>query len=92
MGRLIIYLSIGIGFLAITLWKRAQTKKRLAQLDRGERCVACDKTEMEQIGPIARCMLCGHKYNVPQLAFINVKNEALNLAQVDTKNSLNTYD
>ncbi len=92
MGRLIIYLTIFAGFLAITLWKRAQTKKRLAQLDRGERCVACDKTEMQRIGPVARCMLCGHKYNVPQLAFIDVKNEALNLAQVDSKNSLDPYE
>lgn len=84
---------LGLVFVgAITLYKRAQAKKRLAEVDNGERCLACDNTQMERLGPVARCLLCGHKYNVAQMAYVDAGSEAHALAATDTTNSLDTYD
>jgi hypothetical protein len=47
--------------------KQADAKVRLRQLDEGERCIACDGTEMAREGAVARCLRCGHKVSLEAL-------------------------
>jgi hypothetical protein len=51
------------------LWSRRQSKahSRLAEIDSGRRCIACDGTDIEAYRGVARCRRCGHAVSLAAL-------------------------
>ncbi len=58
-----------VAAVSYVVWQKrqAEAKVRLRELDEGRRCIACDGTEMEQQGGVARCQRCGHKVSLAVL-------------------------
>jgi hypothetical protein len=60
MSKLIFFALIAVVSAVVVHMRKAEAKKRLAELDDGKRCVACNGTEMEVFRGNARCRRCGH--------------------------------
>jgi hypothetical protein len=62
-------LALVIGVVSYFVWqkKQAEAQVRLRQIDEGERCIACDGTQMTREGAVARCLRCGHKVSLEAL-------------------------
>lgn len=66
-------LKLAIAFTLFVLtsliaWrKRVEARRRLGEIERGERCLACDGTEMQGGAESVRCLVCGHVESVSAL-------------------------
>ena len=83
--KLILFVVIGIASFVIVQVRKAGARRRLAELDDGRRCVACDSTTMEVIGGNARCLRCGHTASLAGLRSAQVSDNEIN-AMVEPDN------
>lgn len=48
-------------FTSLIAWrKRVEARRRLGEIERGQRCLSCDGTEMQRGNESVRCLVCGH--------------------------------
>lgn len=62
-------LALFVAAVSYFVWQKRQSeaRTRLREIDEGKRCVACDGTDLEQSGGVARCQRCGHKVSLALL-------------------------
>lgn len=52
-------------FTSLIAWrKRVEARRRLGEIERGDRCLSCDGTEMQRGTESVRCLVCGHVESV----------------------------
>ncbi|MBL8913101.1 MAG: hypothetical protein JNM17_20565 [Archangium sp.] len=52
-------------FMVLSLWWRRRVgMRRQREFDAGERCMACDKKNMQVVGDAATCMECHYKVSL----------------------------
>jgi hypothetical protein len=67
-------LALIVAAISYVVWMRrqAQARVRLREIDEGRRCIACDGTDLQQIGGVARCLRCGHQVSLAVLQAASV--------------------
>lgn len=60
--------------ISFIVWqmRQAKGKARLAEIDEGRRCIACDRTNLERAAGMARCLSCGHTVSLASLQSVVV--------------------
>ena len=57
--------------------RRQKVKRRLAEIDNGKRCFACEGTDVVRYGDRVTCQTCGHVSSLSQLARIRPSQKEL---------------
>lgn len=58
--RLLVLLLLGAS-TGIWWYRRWDGRRRLSQLERGERCMSCEGLSVTRDGGVVRCETCGHE-------------------------------
>ena len=82
--RLIILLFIVIAASITWYVRRVLARKRLRQIDEGQRCIACGATDVTVTGDEIRCLRCGVTASLSALTNTSVTEEEIrNLTSLD---------
>ncbi|MCC6897755.1 MAG: hypothetical protein IT377_02210 [Polyangiaceae bacterium] len=72
------WLEIAVGTTSLAFWaiawqvRRMRARRRLHEVETGERCVSCDGTNLERAGETTRCTRCGYVVSLARLAAVRV--------------------
>jgi hypothetical protein len=82
--RLIILLLLVIAVWIIWYVRRVQARRRLEEIDRGARCLACNATDLSVRGDQVLCLRCGTTASLAALARTHVSDDEIrNLTSPD---------
>ena len=73
----VVFVLLGIiSFVAVQV-RKAQVRKRLEELDNGQRCMACNGTNVEKYRGKVRCNTCGHTVSLAGLQSSHISDKEL---------------
>jgi hypothetical protein len=76
--KLLVLAVIALAGAVLTWHRRRESRRRLAEIDAGTRCIGCDGTELERLpdGRV-RCLGCAHVASLAALGAAKVSEQEL---------------
>jgi hypothetical protein len=75
--RIPIIMLVVIAVLVGWQVRKIRARRRLREIDEGQRCLACDGTIMQRAGDHVRCQRCGHVASLASLRASVVRDDEI---------------